>query len=536
MKRLLDIYLCDILWIIVCTLLIALPASYEPHHFAIALLLGSVCQSLAYIILLFFIIRKYTALKNLVFSALFLLFCIESFTYLLFGSRLNPAILTLILQTSQQEIKEFFQTFILTFKGLFYLLLFIVIYWLIFKLLQSKKSIFYVGTYGILLSILYIIFGISLFWLPLPFPLGHNSFNQIFISYQFIEKNHSEVHQMDALLDKIRILYSPKQDKASIIVFVIGESFNKHHSNLYGYRLPTSPLLTQEKNNEQLIVFNDVHTPTNGTAFAMKYFFTLKSCDNDYDGKYVLLPAVFKKAGYKVGYFDNQYTRSSSGSLDYSCVYFLNPQRINNYCFDLRNNETTTYDGDFISKYKKLFFKQNKSLNIIHLMGQHFNASQRYPQEYSKFSGEDIHRSDLSKSECQQIAEYDNATYYNDKVLGSIIDEFRQKDAVIIYVSDHGEQIYDDDSHYFGRVFGSIYDVVTLKNVYQVPFMIWCSNQFIEKHPEKYNAIRLSSDKQMCIDNVSYLLLDLADINFNYYCPKRSIINNQYVLHKTIIN
>ena len=169
-------------------------------------------------------------------------------------------------------------------------------------------------------------------------------------------------------------------------------------------------------------------------------------------------------------------------------------------------------------------------------MGQHFNASQRYPQEYSKFSGEDIHRSDLSKSECQQIAEYDNATYYNDKVLGSIIDEFRQKDAVIIDVSDHGEQIYDDDSHYFGRVFGSIYDVVTLKNVYQVPFMIWCSNQFIEKHPEKYNAIRLSSDKQMCIDNVSYLLLDLADINFNYYCPKRSIINNQYVLHKTIIN
>ena len=39
------------------------------------------------------------------------------------------------------------------------------------------------------------------------------------------------------------------------VVFVIGESFIKWHSSLYGYRLPTSPVLDEELRRGRLAVF-----------------------------------------------------------------------------------------------------------------------------------------------------------------------------------------------------------------------------------------------------------------------------------------
>ena len=247
------------------------------------------------------------------------------------------------------------------------------------------------------------------------------------------------------------------------------------------------------------------------------------------------MPYVFRKAGYQVAYFDNQYTRSSSGELDYSCVFFLNPQHINNSCFTYRNDETMPYDGDFIDQYKRHFIKQNKSLHIIHLMGQHFDASQRYPANYSKFTAEDIHRKDLDESQRRKTAEYDNATLYNDQVVSDIINEFRDLDAVIVYLSDHGEQIYDGDSHYFGRTFGSYKDTTTLKNVYQVPFMIWCSQKYQAAHPDHFRSICNSSSSAVCIDDVPYLLFNLAGIDFNYNDKHRSMIDSSYHSHQTII-
>lgn len=43
----------------------------------------------------------------------------------------------------------------------------------------------------------------------------------------------------------------------------------------------------------------------------------------------------------------------------------------------------------------------------------------------------------------QAIAEYDNATCYNDALIGEVISHYRHANAVIVYLSDHGEETYD---------------------------------------------------------------------------------------------
>ena len=50
------------------------------------------------------------------------------------------------------------------------------------------------------------------------------------------------------------------------------------------------------------------------------------------------------------------------------------------------------------------------------------------------------------------IADYDNATLYNDIVLSKIVDLFRQQEAIVIYLSDHGEDCYGKDAQMAGRL------------------------------------------------------------------------------------
>ncbi|RAP49053.1 MAG: hypothetical protein BZ133_08555 [Methanosphaera sp. SHI613] len=527
----------NILFILLGSLLMALPASYEPNHFAKALFLGAFIQSLAYTLIVNWIGIRFSWVIKICFVIIFILFSLETYTYYFFNSRLNPGIVTLILQTSWKEIQEFIQIYLFNFSAIAIFIVDIVLFILLWKIIFARYQYINISYRLIINSVVVIIvfLGVFIDTIPLPFPVGQNTINELFLSIRFVHTKHGELNKMEKMFGKIQIIHSPKVNKAPVVVLIIGESYNKHHSSLYGYKIITSPLLNVERENGRLVVFSHAYTPTNGTNFAMRYIFSMKSCHKiDSCRDYILMPAVFKKAGYRVGYYDNQYTRSSGGALDYSCGYFLNPKTINGQCFDYRNTKTESYDGDFVIAEKKHLLIANKSLNIIHLMGQHFDAAKRYPIEFSRIKASDIKRPDLDESERQKVAEYDNATLYNDYVVSMIINIFREKDAVIVYLSDHGEQIYDGNHHFFGRTFGSTKDVETLSNVYEVPFLIWYSDLFEERHKELVTSIRQASDKSICIDDIAYLLFELASIDFNYHQSNRSYIHSGYIPHIVI--
>jgi len=69
-----------------------------------------------------------------------------------------------------------------------------------------------------------------------------------------------------------------KDSQTSDIVIIIGESYNRHHSNLYGYSLKTCPKLSSLEN---LYVFKDVISPVNATTQAFHYFLSMASTDSE---------------------------------------------------------------------------------------------------------------------------------------------------------------------------------------------------------------------------------------------------------------
>lgn len=527
-----------LLFVATATLLMALPASYEPHHFAKTLLAGSLLQSAAYAVLLAWLSQRLRPLRGVVLALLFVLFAIETYSFACFGSRLNPGVVTLILQTSLKETAEFVRVYVLRLPTLAFVAAGAAAVGAYVWLHRRASSRRWPAPLWLRVgSGLVVAAGLSLFVVPLPFPVGQNTPGELWLSLQFVRAKHGEMATMKAMTDRIAISHTPARSEAPVLVLVIGESFNKHHSSLYGYALPTSPRLAAERDSGRLVVFTQASTPTNGTAYAMRFLFTQQGCEQTGDSTdCVLMPAVFRRAGYRVAYFDNQYTRSSGGALDYSCGYFLNPTAINDRCFDYRNTQTTAFDADFVAQELSHMAHSRRSLNIIHLMGQHFDAALRYPASFRRFTADDIQRPDLSRSERRKVAEYDNATLYNDHTLGRIIDAFRSEEAVVVYLSDHGEQIYDGPGHYFGRSFGSARDPESLRNVFQVPLVVWLSDAYRQRHPDVAGLLRHRAHWPVCTADLPYLLYDLAFIGFNYHQPERSLASPAFRPHATRID
>ncbi|MBR5062200.1 MAG: phosphoethanolamine transferase [Prevotella sp.] len=518
--------------ILLFTLLLAIPSMY--HFDSRGLVVTAFVQALSYSILLLYLSNKSKIARIIIYTILYVLFTLETFTFIHFGSRLDPNILTLILQTDLQEIKGFFSLYVFSVRSVFYFVIVILLYYLFLKHIVISDFTIWFRKKALNVLLLFItFFGIAIPILPLPCQKGYTTIQEVYHSINTVGSYHQDVTKIEAMIGEVAIINSPTKEESPVIVLVIGESFNRHHSQLYGYTLNTSPWLSKE---EHLIVFKNAISPTNVTHLAMKFLFTLKSCDKEVDTcQYVLMPVVFKKAHYQVAYFDNQYTRSEGGIMDYGCGYFLNPKKINMSCFDYRNDKTFDYDGDFINYYKSRFYFDNKSLNIIHLMGQHLPAKMRYPNGYEKFTSSDILRNDLDEKQKSLIAEYDNATLYNDYVVHQIINSFRQTDAVIIYLSDHGENIYDGKTHTLGRTFDKSNETEAIENIYHIPFVVWCSDTFVAKHPEKYESLKLSSDKTFCSDDIPFLLFDIASIDMNFNNETRSVIGDKYIPHKTNI-
>ena len=226
--------------------------------------------------------------------------------------------------------------------------------------------------------------------------------------------------------------------------------------------------------------------------------------------KFPFFPAIFKRAGYNVLLWDNQLTLDVNTSGFFGVKNFLYDDRLIELGFTGRNMKGYNFDGELVDSYKSDSSKPLGAHNLIlfHLQGQHIDASTRFPHttEFIKFTLDSIRRNDkyLTQEKKQRIADYDNATYYNDQVINQIIDIYRNTNTLLIYLSDHGDEVYDYRDQ-FGREFGT-FTKEKLKYQFEVPFMIWCSDEYQEKHPDIYEKLTASASKPYMIDKLCHLL------------------------------
>lgn len=489
----------------------------------------------------------------------YLLAIVDMFCFVKLDSTFSPGMFQLIRETNHQESEEFFSAYIS--PSLFLSPIGIII---LLAIVHIITSIYYKIPVNITLTQKRekIINGIIIILFSFGFFVGIKNKYYIVKTWQF--KTMGQVEQFfsneyyarralylpihrtifaiyaNRLVNKEVVILQHTMESSKIdscsysspnIILIIGESYNKHHSQLYGYQLPTTPLQKQREQEKDLFVFSDAVTPYNLTSEVFKNAFSLNDltkyeswCDKP------MFTNLFKKAGYQVVFLSNEFViKQQKDIADFTGGMFLNNPVLSKLQFDIRNEKKHQYDEGLINEYHSLCSQRqsNYRLIIFSLLGQHTEYAERFPREFARLQPKDYLRKDLNKVQLQVVIDYDNATLYNDYIVDKIVKLYEQDDAIVIYMPDHGDECYDQNMTY-GRQHSDPVTKDVAINEYEIPFWIWCSKRYRQLHPTIVKQIQESTNRRFYSDDLSHLMLYLGGISCKDYNSELNIISPSY--------
>ncbi len=510
------------------------------------------------------IIRKWV--RRIFYVIAYTLAIIDVYCFVKFDSTITPTMLLLVGETNGREAGEFFLTYItpdILWSRLTFVLLVLVAHIAYAVIYHRKKYPIklhkewrrWLWPLAGLATLVIFILSLNACWQNKKAFHRLMSYDKIGdVEHELTEKSRAFLYQpiyrlvfsvyANRLTSKQLVRLVEGIDKVEVdscrytsknIVLIIGESYNRYHSQLYGYEKETTPLQLERARKGELITYTDVVAPWNLTSYVFKHLFSMYSVGDKGEWcDYPLFPELFRKAGYHVAFLTNQFLPKAKEEVyDFSGGFFLNNPELSKAMFDTRNTQLYYFDEGLLKDYDRLK-AENKEHNLIifHLKGQHTDYRTRCPKSKQFYKKDDYDRPGFNARERQQMAFYDNATRYNDSIVNQIITRFEDEEAVIIYVPDHGEECYSGNVHFYGRMHSTEITARLAREEFDIPMWIYCSHNYIVAHPELFSAIIRSKDKRYMTDALPHLLLFLAGIDAPSYRPELNILDPRYNEHR----
>lgn len=329
------------------------------------------------------------------------------------------------------------------------------------------------------------------------------------VRYPYTSSNFSH-NAIDTRLDSIPEVY----------VLVIGETAKADNMSIYDYQRNTTPRLKALRDSSQLLVFTDAITMSNTTHKSVPMILTASASQNSFDSLYHQkgLINAFCEAGYATVYLSNQ--RRNGSFIDYlgceaeDVTFIKDSLPINANVFDIELVKLLKSQLDSHIGHKLLV--------VMHCYGSHFDYRDRCPENMVEFKPIDYSAATESQRD-KLLNAYDNTMYYADYVVSQIINTLEQCNipAVMLFTSDHGEDIYDDSR---GR-FLHASPIPTYYHM-RVPFVVWASPQWKLLHSDKWNTLSGHTTLPISTGMVTFhTMLDLAGIKANLFKPSKAVGN-----------
>lgn len=360
------------------------------------------------------------------------------------------------------------------------------------------------------------------------------SFYKTFIAYELrVHHEKCAVEERQHMPFEVKNVYNDSIPQT--LVLVIGESHNKHHMSLYGYKRQTNPLLST-RNDSTFFVYRDVVSPQVHTIPVIRNVMTMMEPDNpEYFYTRPSLIELFNRAGYETIHITNQYYEDKHGSSFDILLslahqhYSLAPQR--------------QYDNVVLATLKSVLEKESAQkrnrLIVIHLIGNHMAYEFRYPYQYNVFDhnkdGMVVSAPYRDEDAKRTIDYYDNSVLFNDYIIDNVIstlDKLTNARTAMIYFSDHGEELYD-----YRDYAGHVYEKVS-PPMCEVPFLVWTSNSFKRSRPD----LIFNTSRPYSTADFIYSMSDIGGLKYENYDDTRSIFSStfsprqRYVGHKIYEN
>ena len=493
---------------------------------------------------------KSSFIRYIIYFTTIILFAVNIFLTLNFNTMISPWILLLIHETNSNETSEFFSAYAFSSASIitYVLTLLMILSILIIEKFSNKIEIkiprftllpfitwLAVGVYQLILMIQMLTLTTQMelqsWYDGKAFYCIENTPANLLYSFYHLHVTSHENDKAWEISEKVFQSAISRNEKDTIdVVLIIGESYNKYHSSLYGYYLNTTPALCEQQQRGNLFVFTDAISPYNMTTLAVKNILSTNSISLHQSwNEYPLVMSIFRHAGFDVAMWDNQKSENSVLFSDFSNNSLFYNKKMTASTYHHLNKGPFDYDQQLVDTALTVKRNPGSTFTVFHLMGQHTLPLWRYPEndKNAVFTADSIQRADLNDYERQYIAEYDNATRYNDFVIGNIIQYYSQRNAVILYLSDHGDEVYDYRD-VVGRTHEPVKQKQALKYQYEIPMILWCSDQFMNTHPTIMENIRRAVLRPFSSDNIPQLLMGLSGIHSSFYEPKKDVLSNQY--------
>jgi len=305
-------------------------------------------------------------------------------------------------------------------------------------------------------------------------------------------------------------------ENSQTLVLIMGESANRNHWQLYGNQRNNTPHLGER---HDLFVFHNVVSAYSNTIASVLSSLSESALNNDISlSDAVDIFDVFTSAGYSTYWIFNQ---PPIGVWENLATIFA---RKAHHTFFVNLAGSSSMESTLTRSYDELLFEPTlKAMQspdslrfiVIHTMGNHLSYKKRYPPRFNKFKGND--------SKTRTIAEYHNSILYHDYVVDSLLKivERNAMNAVVLYTSDHGQNVYDE-----GEVVGHTHAGRLPKANVEVPFFIWFSEQYGKG--VDLGLIKSRAHFPYVTDNLFHTLIDLAKIETPVFRTQESLVNAGY--------
>ena len=328
-------------------------------------------------------------------------------------------------------------------------------------------------------------------------------------------------------------------DVPEVYVMVVGETARAHNFSLYGYPRDTNPLLSK---TQGIKAFPNVTTQSNTTHKSVPMLLSAASAEDFerlFHEKGIL--AAFKEAGFHTVFISNQLP-------NHSFIDFLGEQADEHYFLKKEDaSQGNHYDEDLLQKLDEILpkadasssahYRYRKLFVVLHSYGSHFNYQERYPRSFAYFKP-DSRSEAKSENRRDLLNAYDNTIRYTDYILHGIIKRLQKWEGVqtktdgvydqptsaMLYTSDHGENIFDDDRHLFLHAAPKASDYEL-----HVPFIIWTSEGFSKQYPDILKALGENRSKQVQSSlSAFHTMLGIGGIQTHYRLDEYSVASDKY--------
>ncbi|ANV97462.1 hypothetical protein BBW65_00915 [Helicobacter enhydrae] len=447
-------------------------------------------------------------------------FAVDIFCVYWFKHAFNLNMAFTAFETNSKESVEFLETY-LNWKLLGIYLVFILLsifYWLKITLKVPSK-IYYAFLAFCLFGFINFAIHIRTIYKP-----GYYYWARPEISYitplGFATKLHFVSKEIESMLQAVQKLKTQlrstqidiqTESKTNIANFalIIGESTQRGHMQLYGYPKPNTPNLIKLQQQGNLFVFTDVISPHAQTNLSLQTVLTFANYENAKTPWYQQANLVsIVQTQYPTYWFSNQeppiypYPPSLIGSL----------AQYSNFVAE----QYTGFDERLLQAFDSANITSQKGFYVFHLMGTHGTYQSRYPKAFELFP------IPAFNTHQRRITQYDNAIFYNDYIVSEIFKRFASKDALVLYFSDHGEEV-----HELGEFVGHGSNPASRFQL-EIPMMIYVSDIFKQKHPEIVQKIQASLNRPYMTDDLIHTILDLLGIKTAESQSSRSIVSKDF--------